>query len=79
MVAGEAGIMLRLQIYGGADDPGDEVNFDSDPRISVTVDGGDHGDVSTAAVVANVAPTVIDADPGRRSMTDLIPIFTREA
>ena len=78
-VDGEARIILELQMYVGADDPRDEVHFDSDPPISVTVDGGYHGDVSTAAVVANVAPTVIDADPGRRSMTDLIPIFTREA
>jgi hypothetical protein len=33
--------------------------------------------VSTAAVVANVAPTVIDADPGLASMIDLLPSFTR--
>jgi len=75
---GEERITLDLQMYVGADEPRDEAHFDSEPPVSVTVDGGYHGDVSTSAVVANVAPTVVAADPGLRSMTDLMPTFTRE-
>lgn len=71
-------ITLDLQMYVGADEPRDEVHFESEPPVSVTVDGGYHGDVSTSALVANIASTVIAADPGLPSMTDLIPTFTRE-
>jgi 4-hydroxy-tetrahydrodipicolinate reductase len=72
-------VSLDLQMYVGADEPRDVVHFEGDPGVSVTVEGGYHGDVSTAAVVANVAPTVIDADPGLASMIDLLPSFTRQA
>jgi 4-hydroxy-tetrahydrodipicolinate reductase len=76
---GETRITLDLQMYVGAGEPRDEVHFESDPPVSVTVDGGYHGDVSTSAVVANVASMIIDADAGLRSMTDLSPSFTRKA
>jgi 4-hydroxy-tetrahydrodipicolinate reductase len=76
---GETVLTLDLQMYVGADEPRDKMHFDSEPPVSVTVDGGYHGDVSTSAVVANVAPTVIDAEPGLASMADLIPTFTRQA
>jgi 4-hydroxy-tetrahydrodipicolinate reductase len=74
---GEAVVTLDLQMYVGADDPRDEVDFDGDPDVSVTVDGGYHGDVATAAVVANVGPSVVAADPGLVSMTDIPTSFTR--
>jgi 4-hydroxy-tetrahydrodipicolinate reductase len=76
---GEAVVTLDLQMYVGADDPRDEVDFTGDPDVTVTVDGGYHGDVATSALVANVAPTVVDADPGLVSTTDLGTSFTRSA
>jgi 4-hydroxy-tetrahydrodipicolinate reductase len=76
---GETVVTLDLQMYVGADEPRDQVHFESEPPVSVTVDGGYHGDVSTSAVVANVASTVVDAEPGLANMADLIPTFTRQA
>lgn len=78
-VAGETVVTLDLQMYVGADEPRDVVHFESEPPVSVTVEGGYHGDLSTSAVVVNVAPTVIDAEPGLANMTDLTPSFTGEA
>lgn len=74
---GESIITLDLQMYVGADEPRDEILFDSDPSVSVTVEGGYHGDISTSAVVTNVAPSVVAAEPGLVSMADLVPTFTR--
>lgn len=64
-------VTLDLQMYLGADNPRDTVTFDGTPPVSISVRGGYHGDVSTTAVVRNVAPRVVDADPGLLSMIDL--------
>ncbi|MFC6724009.1 hypothetical protein ACFQE1_06400 [Halobium palmae] len=79
-VDGETVVTLDLQMYVGADDPHDRVGFEGDPPVSVTVEGGYHGDVATSAVVTNVAPNVVAARPGLRSMLDVTtPSFTRQA
>lgn len=77
-VDGEAVVTLDLRMYVGADDPRDRVDFEGEPDVTVTVEGGYHGDVATSALVANVAPSVVEADPGLASMTDVpTPSFTR--
>lgn len=77
---GEPVVELDLQMYMGAPEPRDQVHFDGEPGPTVTVEGGYHGDVSTAAVVTNVAPRAVEADPGLACMLDLAtPSFTREA
>jgi 4-hydroxy-tetrahydrodipicolinate reductase len=75
---GEAVVELDLRMYVGADDPHDRVEFEGEPDVAVEVEGGYHGDVSTSAVVANVAPTVVDADPGLATMTDLPTSYSRQ-
>jgi 4-hydroxy-tetrahydrodipicolinate reductase len=75
---GEAVVELDLRMYVGADDPHDRVEFDGEPDVAVEVEGGYHGDVSTSAVVANVAPTVVDADPGLATMTSLPTSYSRQ-
>jgi len=74
---GQAVVTLDLQMYVGADDPHDRVAFDGEPDVDVVVEGGYHGDVSTSAVVANVAPTVVDADPGLATMTSIATSYAR--
>lgn len=76
-VDGEAVVTLDLRMYVGADDPHDRVTFEGEPDVAVEVEGGYHGDVSTSAVVANVAPTVVDADPGLATMTDVATSYSR--
>ena len=64
-------ISLDLRMYIGADPTYDEVAFEGSPPVSVRVANGYHGDVSTTAVVRNVAARVSEADPGLKSVIDL--------
>lgn len=71
-------ITLDLQMYNGASNPHDHINYDGRPDINITVDGGYHGDISTSAVITNVVPSLISADPGLATMIDLpLTSFTR--
>jgi 4-hydroxy-tetrahydrodipicolinate reductase len=74
---GDVVVTLDLQLSVGAEEPRDHVDFDGVPDVTVTVDGGFHGDVCTSALVANVAPSVVDAPAGLRCMTDVpVPSVT---
>lgn len=71
----EERISLDLQMFVGAD-PSDEVKIDGKPSITTTVRGGYHGDICTSAIVANVAPRVIEADPGLQTVISIqTPIY----
>mgnify|MGYP006273777761 CR=1 FL=1 len=70
-VDGEARIELDLSMFLGAADPRDEVSIAGDPDLTVTVDGGFHGDLTTPAVVVNSVPRVRDGTPGLATMIDL--------
>ena len=77
IVDGDAVISLDLEMYVGADNPHDRVDFSGTPSVSITVENGFHGDIATAAVVTNVAPTVVGAEPGLASMLDIPMPFTQ--
>ncbi len=62
---------LELRMYVGAPDPQDSVTIDGDPPIQMTITGGIHGDVATAALVINAAAVVVRANPGLASMRDI--------
>lgn len=64
-------LRLELRMYVGAPDPQDTIEIDGDPPVRMTIGGGLHGDVATAAIVVNAAPSVIDAPPGLASMADI--------
>jgi 2,4-diaminopentanoate dehydrogenase len=64
-------ITLELRMYAGAPDPQDTVEIDGDPPVRMTVAGGLHGDVATAAIVVNAAQSVFRAAPGLATMGDL--------
>lgn len=68
--AGTERVRLELKMAVGLE-ARDVVRFEATPEVSVTVDGGYHGDVSTAAIVANCAPHVVEADPGLKTMLDV--------
>lgn len=72
-IGDKAHVDLDLKMYVGAPDPGDTVVLEGDPPINVRVDGL-HGDIATAAIVANVAGVVRDLQPGLRTMLDLQPL-----
>lgn len=66
-------IDLDLKMYVGAPEPGDTVRLEGDPALTAHV-AGLHGDIATAAIVANVAAIVRDLRPGLRTMLDLQPL-----
>jgi hypothetical protein len=77
VVDGEERVTLDLRMAAGLDSR-DSVQFEGSPEVSITVEGGYHGDVATSAVVANCAPRVVAADPGFVTMLDLpLPSFVR--
>ncbi len=57
-------VRLDLAMYVGASNPHDSVWVEGHPNVRLTIDGGLHGDVATAAIVMNSIPRVLAAPPG---------------
>lgn len=74
ILAGQDVIVLDLKMYMGAKDPHDSILIEGVPPIDMTIRGGIHGDLATAAIVVNAIPIVVDAQPGLRVMSELPPI-----
>ncbi len=72
-MGGREVIVLDLEMYLEAEDPGDSMRIDGIPGLSMKIPGGIHGDVATAAMVVNAIPRVLAARPGRLTMKDLPP------
>ena len=64
-------VYLELQMYVGAKDPADTVELTGHPNVRLTIPGGCHGDIATAAVVVNTIPVILDAPAGLRISRDL--------
>ncbi len=64
-------VCLELQMYVGAKNPADTIWLAGHPNISLTIPGGSHGDIATAAVVVNSIPAILDAPAGLRTSRDL--------
>jgi 4-hydroxy-tetrahydrodipicolinate reductase len=63
-------LRLELRMYVGAPDPQDTIEIDGEPPVRMTVAGGLHGDIATAAIVVNAIPSAVRAGPGLASMAD---------
>lgn len=68
---GQERIRLELTLALGAEDPGDRIIIDADPRIELTISGGVAGDRATANIVVNAAPRVAAAEPGLLTVLEL--------
>ncbi|HEV2299132.1 MAG TPA: hypothetical protein VGR72_11515 [Candidatus Acidoferrales bacterium] len=64
-------IFMELKMYVGAKDPADTISLTGEPNISLTVPGGTHGDIATAAVAVNAIPVILAAPAGLRTGRDL--------
>jgi len=64
-------ITLQFQAYIGAKESYDTIYITGTPNMEVTIIGGTHGDIATAAMVVNSIPRVVDAPPGLITMKDL--------
>ena len=71
IVQSREAITLDLQMYVGAKEPRDSVVIEGVPPIDMTIKGGIHGDLATAAIAVNSIPKVLKAKPGLLTMKDL--------
>jgi len=69
--AGKEKIFMELKMYVGAAEPADTVELAGEPNLSLTIPGGTHGDIATAAVVVNAIPAILAAPAGLRTSRDL--------
>ncbi len=69
--AGEEKVYMELQMYVGAKDPHDTIELTGTPSLKLTIPGGTHGDLATAAVVVNTIPAILAAPAGLRTSRDL--------
>ncbi len=68
---GQERVRLELMIALGADDPGDVIELDADPKLTVNIPGGIPGDRGTANLVLNAAPRVTAAEAGLLTVLEL--------
>ncbi|MCK4380630.1 MAG: dihydrodipicolinate reductase [Candidatus Lokiarchaeota archaeon] len=70
-------IILDFVAYAGDHEEYDSIEINGNPSIRQKISGGVHGDVGTAAMVANLIPIVIKAKAGLLTMKDLpVPCYT---
>lgn len=74
--AGVIELSLDITMYVGAKNPADRVWVKGTPDITMTIEGGVHGDRATVAMAVNAIPRVVQARPGVLTMDD-IPISYR--
>ena len=60
---GKEKIFMELKMYVGASHPADTVELKGEPHLTLTIPGGTHGDVATAAVAVNSIPAILAATP----------------
>lgn len=68
---GQERVRLELTIAVGADNPGDRIEIDADPKMVLEIPGGVAGDRATANAVVNAAPRLTAADAGLLTVLEL--------
>ncbi|MBA7648785.1 2,4-diaminopentanoate dehydrogenase [subsurface metagenome] len=67
-------IRFEFRAYLGAPESHDTVYITGKPNMEVTVKGGIHGDIATAAMTVNAIPRILNAPPGLLTMNDIPPV-----
>jgi 4-hydroxy-tetrahydrodipicolinate reductase len=70
-VEGFEKIKLNLQMYLNAENPRDAVKIEGVPSLEFEVKNGIPGDEATVAMIVNMIPRVLSAEPGLKTMKDL--------
>ncbi|MEM3546137.1 MAG: dihydrodipicolinate reductase [Candidatus Bathyarchaeia archaeon] len=70
-IRGVEKLRLNLQMYLRAENPRDAVKIDGVPNLEFEVKNGIPGDDATVAIIMNMIPKVLDAEPGLKTMKDL--------
>ena len=71
MNGGTEKIYMELKMFVGAENSADSIELKGEPGLALTIPGGTHGDVATAAVVVNAIPSILAAQSGLRTARDL--------
>ena len=72
-------ITLEFVAAVGQAHPGDTIEIKGTPDITSTIPGGVNGDIATCAITVNAIKSVLNAQPGLRTMTDtpVVSFFAR--
>ena len=68
---GRERIYMELQMYVGAPESNDTIELRGEPNLVLTIPGGTHGDIATAALVVNAIPSILAAPAGLKTSRDL--------
>jgi hypothetical protein len=68
---GKEKIHMELQMYVGAPESNDKIELSGEPNLTLTIQGGTHGDIATAALVVNTIPAILAAPAGLKTSRDL--------
>jgi 4-hydroxy-tetrahydrodipicolinate reductase len=71
-VKGQPIITLHMEAYLGAPESYDAVRIAGNPPLAMKIAGGVHGDIATASITVNSIPKVLHAQPGLRTMRDMV-------
>ena len=71
-VKGQPRITLHMEAYLGAPESYDAVRITGTPPLAMKIAGGVHGDIATASITVNSIPKVLHAQPGLRTMRDMV-------
>ncbi len=52
----------------------DMIDLDADPPVQMRLHGGINGDIGTGAITINAIPSLLESQPGLRTMADLLPV-----
>ncbi len=67
----EINVSLKLEMYLGAPESLDTVTVQGSPGVTLTIPGGIHGDLATAAITVNCIPALLEMRPGLRTSKDV--------
>lgn len=71
LAGGKEKIYMELQMYVGAPESDDKIELRGEPNLDLTIPGGTHGDIATAALVVNTIPAILAAPAGLKTSRDL--------
>ncbi|MEM3062168.1 MAG: hypothetical protein QW303_01290 [Nitrososphaerota archaeon] len=69
--AGRPVIILEFISHAAVEEEYDAILIDGVPKVYEKIAGGIHGDIGTAAIVINMIPKLLNANPGLLTMKDL--------
>ncbi len=73
-VAGKEVITLKFKAAVGEPLSYDEVRIEGKPPIKSRIEGGVNGDIATCAITLNTIRSVLKAQPGLRTMSEIPPV-----